>query len=83
MRLDNGKSGNENVYLQHLDMQLFPKPPFVNDVALAVKRFLVPLYMVLMLSQFIVSLLTLIVGEKEKKIKEGLRMMGLKDSVYW
>ena len=42
-----------------------------------------PLYMVLMLSQFIVSLLTLVVGEKEKKIKEGLRMMGLKDSVYW
>jgi hypothetical protein len=25
----------------------------------------------------------LIVGEKERKIKEGLRMMGLNDSVYW
>lgn len=28
-------------------------------------------------------ILTVIVGEKEKKIKEGFRMMGLSDSVYW
>jgi ATP-binding cassette subfamily A (ABC1) protein 5 len=28
-------------------------------------------------------LLILIVGEKEKKIKEGMKIMGLRDSVFW
>ena len=83
MQMGDSTDTDDKAYLKHLNMQLFPKPRFVDDTALSVKRFLVPLYMVMTLSQFIVSLLTLIVGEKEKKIKEGLRMMGLKDSIYW
>lgn len=39
--------------------------------------------MVAALSQFITYLLILIVGEKEKHIKEGLKIMGLRDSVFW
>ncbi|XP_043210381.1 phospholipid-transporting ATPase ABCA3-like, partial [Amphibalanus amphitrite] len=46
-------------------------------------RIFVPLYMAISLSQFITYLLTLIVGEKEAKIKDGLKLMGLRDSVYW
>lgn len=42
-----------------------------------------PMYMVMTLSQFITYLLMFVVGEKEKKIREGMRIMGLKDSVYW
>jgi len=64
-------------------MQLFPKAPYVDQTSLLVMRYLVPFYMVLTLSQFILYLLTVIVGEKEKKIKEGLRIMGLSDAVYW
>ena len=70
-------------HLKQLTMQLFPKGSYVDNTSLYVLRYLVPFYMVLTLSQFILHLLTLIVGEKEKKIKEGLRMMGLSDSVYW
>jgi ATP-binding cassette subfamily A (ABC1) protein 5 len=46
-------------------------------------RVLIPLYMVMALSQFITYLLILIVGEKENKIKEGMKIMGLRDSVFW
>lgn len=46
-------------------------------------RVVIPLYTVLALSQFITYLLILIVGEKEKKIKEGMKIMGLNDSVFW
>jgi hypothetical protein len=46
-------------------------------------RVVIPLYMVIALSQFITYLLILIVGEKENKIKEGMKIMGLKDSVFW
>lgn len=42
-----------------------------------------PMYMVMTLSQFITYLLMFVVGEKEKKIREGMRIMGLKESVYW
>ena len=70
-------------HLKQLSIQLFPKESFVDETSMLVLRFLVPFYMVLTLSQFIMYLLTLIVGEKERKIKEGLRMMGLRDSVYW
>lgn len=70
-------------YLKDYTMQLFPKGPYVDNTSLSVLRYLVPFYMVLTLSQFILYLLSVIVGEKEKKIKEGFRMMGLSDSVYW
>lgn len=46
-------------------------------------RYMIPFCMVLALSFFILYLLNVIVKEKEKKIKEGLRMMGLSDSIYW
>lgn len=46
-------------------------------------RVVIPLYMVLALSQFITYLLILIVSEKENKIKEGMKIMGLKDSIFW
>lgn len=46
-------------------------------------RVVIPLFMVLALSQFVTYLLILIVGEKENKIKEGMKIMGLKDSVFW
>lgn len=71
------------LFLKQFTMQLFPKAPYIDNNSLLVLRYLVPFYMVLTLSQFILYLLTVIVGEKEKKIKEGLRMMGLNDSVYW
>lgn len=58
----------------------------VNDIFLdwmLAFRVVIPLYMVLALSQFITYLLILIVGEKENKIKEGMKIMGLNDSVFW
>ena len=74
---------DSTAYLNQFTMQLFPKAPYVDQTSLLVMRYLVPFYMVLTLSQFILYLLTVIVGEKEKKIKEGLRIMGLSDAVYW
>jgi ATP-binding cassette, subfamily A (ABC1), member 5 len=38
-------------------------------------RLVIPIYMVMALSQFITYLLILIVGEKEKHIKEGLKIV--------
>lgn len=43
----------------------------------------IPLYVVIAISQFITYLLVQLVGEKEKKIKEGMKIMGLKELVFW
>ena len=50
---------------------------------MAILRSIIPLYIVMSLSQFLPPMLTVIVDEKEKKIKESMRMVGLRDSVFW
>ncbi|XP_047518693.1 cholesterol transporter ABCA5-like isoform X1 [Pieris napi] len=65
-----------------VDLLQFPKRQHTGDW-LVIFRVIMPMYMVMTLSQFITYLLMLVVGEKEKKIREGMRIMGLKDSVYW
>ncbi|XP_023723147.1 ATP-binding cassette sub-family A member 5 isoform X3 [Cryptotermes secundus] len=79
IRLD---SGQMNIEVPHIMLELFPKKAYTGDWMVAF-RVLIPLYMVMALSQFITYLLILIVGEKEKKIKEGMKIMGLRDSVFW
>ena len=48
-----------------------------NEIAL---RAIIPLYMVLAFTQVIPPMLNVIVDEKEKKIKESMKMVGLRDS---
>ncbi|KAF2360723.1 hypothetical protein FHG87_008514 [Trinorchestia longiramus] len=60
----------------------FPLDAVVSS-NLDVLRSIIPLYMVFSWAQFIVYMLILIVEEKEKKIKEGMKMMGLQGIVYW
>ncbi|XP_059054824.1 cholesterol transporter ABCA5-like [Achroia grisella] len=65
-----------------IELRQFPKRQHTGDW-LVIFRVIMPMYMVMTLSQFITYLLMFVVGEKEKKIREGMRIMGLKDSVYW
>lgn len=79
IRLD---TKNNEITVPGIKLEMFPKEAFTADWMLAF-RVVIPLYMVVALSQFITYLLILIVGEKENKIKEGMKIMGLKDSVFW
>lgn len=76
------ESGRDDVDVPHILLEIFPKEAYTGDWML-VFRLIIPLYMVMALSQFITYLLILIVGEKETKIKEGMKIMGLRDSVFW
>jgi ATP-binding cassette subfamily A (ABC1) protein 5 len=44
---------------------------------------MLPIYMTLSMSQFITPMLMVVVDEKEKRIKESMKMVGLRDSVFW
>lgn len=75
-------TGRDDVQVPEIVLEMFPKEAFTGNWMVAF-RILIPLYMVMALSQFITYLLILIVGEKENKIKEGMKIMGLRDSVFW
>ncbi|KAL0868036.1 hypothetical protein ABMA27_008685 [Loxostege sticticalis] len=78
IKIDTGSS----IPPPRVDLRQFPKRQHTGDW-LVIFRVIMPMYMVMTLSQFITYLLMFVVGEKEKKIREGMRIMGLKDSVYW
>ncbi|CAG9814922.1 unnamed protein product [Phaedon cochleariae] len=78
MRMDN----NVNLTVPQILLEMFPKGAHTGNWMVII-RTVIPIYMVMALSQFITYLLILIVGEKENKIKEGMKIMGLRDSVFW
>ncbi|XP_071448970.1 cholesterol transporter ABCA5-like [Hetaerina americana] len=79
IRLDSDRS---DIEVPDIQLELLPKEAYTGGWMVAF-RVVIPLYMVMALSQFITYLLILIVGEKENKIKEGMKIMGLRDSVFW
>ena len=77
VKIETQKTYDLSIFLQSL-------PVFEGTSTNAyVLRSIVPLYMVFAWSQFITYMMILIVQEKEKKIKEGMKMMGLRSSMYW
>ncbi|XP_071532999.1 cholesterol transporter ABCA5-like [Panulirus ornatus] len=76
------KMTDSEVKVPEVVLQNFPKGSFESG-GVMVLRNIVPLYMVFAWAQFIVYMMMLVVEEKERKIKESMKMMGLRDSVYW
>lgn len=66
---------------QSLDVQMMPKPIYTPDVSYM--QNLASIYIVIAFSPFVTFLLILLVTEKEKKIKETMKIMGMQDSVFW
>ena len=66
----------------NITLQSFPRSEFTSSGTF-VLRSIIPLYLVISWSQFINFMMVLIVEEKEKKIKDGMKIMGLIGSVYW
>ncbi len=60
---------------------MMPKGSFTTNIEII--QLLSALYLVVAFAPYVGVLATLIVYEKEKKIKEGMRMMGLRDSCFW
>ncbi|XP_077510985.1 cholesterol transporter ABCA5-like isoform X2 [Amblyomma americanum] len=67
--------------LPDIVVRLMPKPAYVDPGT--TWRTLVPLYLTLAFSPFVSVLCVNIVLEKERKIKEGMLMMGMMPSAYW
>ena len=73
--------GNPNFEHPGISVQMLPKPLFQPDSNYI--QVISSIYFVIAYSPLISFLAVNLVAEKEKKIKEGMRMMGLKSSVFW
>ena len=72
---------NLNVTLSTPKMRIMPTFGYLSNIE--VLQILSGLYYVMAYSPFISFLTVSLVTEKEKKVKEAMRMMGLRDSVFW
>ncbi|XP_072453663.1 phospholipid-transporting ATPase ABCA3-like isoform X2 [Notamacropus eugenii] len=66
-----------------LVVKRFPYPPFIKDHFLNVAQFTMPLLLVLAFTFTVLNIIRSIVHEKEKKLKEYMRMMGLSNWLLW
>lgn len=62
-------------------VQQIPKPTWTANANWM--QVMASIYMVMAYSPFVNFMVFNLVTEKEKKIKEGMRMMGLRDAAFW
>ncbi|XP_023324416.1 ATP-binding cassette sub-family A member 9 [Eurytemora carolleeae] len=73
---------NSSHSIPQILLEQLPKPRYSGSTE-TVLRSVLPLYMTISISQFLAPMLMVVVLEKERKIKESLSMVGLRDSVFW
>uniref|UniRef100_A0A8D0GV65 ABC transporter domain-containing protein n=1 Tax=Sphenodon punctatus TaxID=8508 RepID=A0A8D0GV65_SPHPU len=66
-----------------IEVQRFPYPPYVNDLFLLAIQNQLPLLLMLSFTYTSLNIVRAVVHEKEKKLKEYMRMMGLSNWLHW
>ena len=62
-------------------VEMFPKLSFlVNNIVI---QAIASMYYIMAYAPFVSFLVSNLVAEKERKIKDGMKMMGLRDAAFW
>ncbi|XP_076998257.1 phospholipid-transporting ATPase ABCA3 isoform X2 [Tamandua tetradactyla] len=61
----------------------FPYPPFISDPFLVAIQYQLPLLLMLSFTYTSLTIIRAVVQEKERKLKEYMRMMGLSSWLHW
>ena len=80
MKSQSNMTGVPMLYVRQLPE---PKKTEMNLIVETLLATFVPILLSLIYANFLTPMLTVVVDEKERKIKESLKMVGLKDSVFW
>ena len=75
------QTGESRIPLPDVSVQMYPKGEWSPD--LVAFQAIVSIYFVFAYSFFVNFLVVNLVAEKETKIKEGMRMMGMRDAAFW
>ncbi|XP_058851719.1 phospholipid-transporting ATPase ABCA3-like isoform X1 [Acipenser ruthenus] len=78
-------NGSGAALLEKVSVSLsrFPFPPFVNDVFILAIQNQLPLLLMLSFTYTALNIVRAVVQEKERKLKEYMRMMGLSNWLHW
>ncbi|XP_041473129.1 cholesterol transporter ABCA5-like isoform X4 [Lytechinus variegatus] len=74
-------TGDDSLAMPDVDIRMFPKGQY--DYSVDSLRITVSVYIVLAYMPFTAVLLTTLVVEKERKIKEVMNIMGLNNTTFW
>ncbi|XP_034781951.2 phospholipid-transporting ATPase ABCA3-like [Acipenser ruthenus] len=82
-----GSYGNRSgaALLEKVSVSLsrFPFPPFINDIFILAVQNQLPLLLMLSFTYTALNIVRAVVQEKERKLKEYMRMMGLSNWLHW
>ncbi|XP_015215344.2 phospholipid-transporting ATPase ABCA3 isoform X1 [Lepisosteus oculatus] len=67
----------------HVWLERFPFPPYINDLFILAIQNQLPLLLVLSFTYTALNIVRAVVQEKERKLKEYMRMMGLSNWLHW
>uniref|UniRef100_A0A8C7LC43 ATP binding cassette subfamily A member 3 n=1 Tax=Oncorhynchus kisutch TaxID=8019 RepID=A0A8C7LC43_ONCKI len=83
MRSYNSTGAAWLLYHTRVVLRRFPFPPFIYDVFILAIQNQLPLLLVLSLTYTSLNIVRAVVQEKERKLKEYMRMMGLSNWLHW
>lgn len=76
-------AGCQNGTLRHIKMQRFPYPPYVLDILLQGLQTLVSFFILLSFVYPCINFVRFIAVEKERQLKESMKIMGLASWLHW
>uniref|UniRef100_A0A8C9SU04 ATP binding cassette subfamily A member 3 n=1 Tax=Scleropages formosus TaxID=113540 RepID=A0A8C9SU04_SCLFO len=83
MRAYNSKAATALLAQTRVVMSRFPYPPFIYDVFILAIQNQLPLLLVLSFTYTSLNIVRAVVQEKERKLKEYMKMMGLSNGLHW
>ena len=72
---------NQSLAMPDFDVRMFPKASYVQPASTT--RVIASVYYVIMYTVYITVLLSYMVYEKEKKVKETMLIMGMSRGAFW
>ncbi|OXA38045.1 ATP-binding cassette sub-family A member 3 [Folsomia candida] len=76
-------SPTENIYETTVQLERMPYPKFIDDVFLIALQNFLPLIIVFSFIYPVINITKSIAHEKEKRLKESMKMMGLPNWLHW
>ncbi|KAJ8730119.1 hypothetical protein PYW07_017157 [Mythimna separata] len=67
----------------NVNIQRYPHPPYVNDLAVDLLQFMFPMFIMLSFSYTAVNIARAVAVEKELQLKETMKIMGLPTWLHW
>nr|QBP34375.1 ATP-binding cassette sub-family A2 [Trichoplusia ni] len=77
------RATGEDLKSFRINIQRYPHPPYIQDLAVDVLQFMFPMFIMLSFSYTAVNIARAVTVEKELQLKETMKIMGLPTWLHW